>query len=256
MPIHYALYKNEKLTGKDRYLARVHSCGTLGREDVIEDMAQSGTRLTRADIAAVWDLFEQTTMRAILNGWNVTVPLGIVRLSIRGVFEGYDDRFDAGRHRIVVQFKVDNDLQEHLRYSAQTKRIHPSKLCPLLLNYRDVSTGRSNEVLTPGRIGQLYGDRLKFDPRDPRQGLFVLGQDGSVTRVEEVAENKPHTLIFLVPPLPIGFYKLAVRAACSGGSDLDVGVLDDVLRVAPPDLLLEEPAGPFSNAQWLLEMGE
>jgi hypothetical protein len=69
--------------------------------------------------------------------------------------------------------------------------------------------------------------------------------DRSVTRVEEVAENKPSTLIFLIPPLKAGSYKLAVIAACRGTEELEMGILDDVLRVGLPDPLLEQPPRDF-----------
>jgi len=58
------------------------------------------------------------------------------------------------------------------------------------------------------------------------------------------------------PPLAIGAYKLAVRASYSGSEDLDVGFLDYVLQVAPPELLLEGPAPDFDPPSMrLLEIG-
>ena len=55
--IHYSLYKNEKIAGGDRFIARVHSHGTLSREDVIKRALQRGTtgiylrRATRKSLA-------------------------------------------------------------------------------------------------------------------------------------------------------------------------------------------------------------
>jgi hypothetical protein len=256
MPIHYALYKNEKIAGENCYVARVHSIGTLDREEFIRRMLQAGTTFTESDIIGLWYLMQKTALHALADGWNVTTPFGIIWVSIQGLFKSFDDRFDSRRHKITLQFKVSADMQKEARHRVHPKRIEARDLGPHLVSYLDVCTGRYDSVLTPGRLGRLYGKRLKFDPRDPLQGIFFLGADGQVTPVEEVAENRPGTLIFLIPPLPIGPYRLAVRASYSGSPDLDVGLLDDVLQVAPPELLLEEPDRNFANkALRLLQMG-
>jgi Domain of unknown function (DUF4469) with IG-like fold len=192
----------------------------------------------------------------LLDGWNVTMPCGILQNSMRGTYENYKDRFDPKRHRGVPLFRTSGHVRKEIKDNALLKRIDPHSLRPLLVSYLDVFTGRLDCVLSPGRTGRLYGNRLKFDRHDPRQGIFALGADGSVTQVEEVPENTPHSLVFLIPPLPIGAYKLAVRASYSGSEDLVVGVLDHALRVAPPELLLEEPAPDFAPpAMHLLGMG-
>jgi len=245
MSIRYALYKNEKIAGKDHLVARVHTIGTLDKEEMLERMVRSGTTLTRTDLLGAWELIEETGRTALLDGWGISLPLCHARLSIRGVFEEYDDRFDPHRHKVVAQFQSDGDLRRAIYRDARPARMHAEELRPLLLAYYDVFTGQRDQVLTPGGIGRLYGNRLRFDPDDPRQGLFVLGADGGVVRVKQVAENRSRKLIFLVPPLPAGAYKLAVRAAYSGEKDLDVGFLDGVLQVGSPEALPEGPARPF-----------
>jgi hypothetical protein len=252
MPVRYALYRNERIAGRDRYIARVRSLGIVDREEMIDRMTRSGTTLTRSDIVGAWELLEQTALNAVLDGYAAAVPLGIVYLSVQGVFESYDDRFDAHRHRIVPQLRANSRLRRAIHWQARATRMHADELRPNLLSYLDISTGQHNRVLTPGNMGRLYGSQLKFDPDDPRQGIFILGADGSVIRVEHVAENKPRKLIFLVPLLPLGAYKLAVRADCRGARDLAVGFLDGVLRVLPPELLLEGPEEPFPSRAWQL----
>jgi hypothetical protein len=62
--IHYSLHKNEKIAGQDRYVARVHSHGTLSRADVIKRALQRGTTFTQSDLDGAWDLFETTAIDA------------------------------------------------------------------------------------------------------------------------------------------------------------------------------------------------
>lgn len=243
--IRYALYRNERIAGRGRYVARVLSNGTLTKEDVLEQVTHRNTTVTYATGEAVWEVLRQVTLSALLEGWIVTTPWGLLRLTARGLFESYSDRFDARRHRIVAHFQVDPDVQRVVLQQARPERVEADELRPSPRAFHDVASGEGDRVLTPGSIGRLSGDRLKFDPDDPRQGLFILGADGSITRVTTIAENRPRKLIFLIPPLPQGAYKLAVRAAIGGGQYVDVGFLGDVLQVAPSGRLLEEPAGPF-----------
>jgi len=255
MPIYYALHKNEKIAGKDRYVARTHSIGTLSREEMIKRMCQAGTTFTESDMIGLWYLMRATALKAILDGWNVTTPFGILWVSARGIYKSYDDRFDGRRHKFALQLKIDSEFQKEFERDVRPKKIEAHDQRPLLISYRDVCTEQHDSVLTPSRMGQLYGQRLQFDPQDPQQGIHVLSADGNATRVEEVAVNQPKSLIFLIPPLPYGYYKLAVVIK-GKGQELAVGILDDILRVAPPDLLLEEPQGPFpTTAMRLLEMG-
>ncbi len=247
MPIHFALYKNKHIAGEKRYLARVRSIGTLSREAMIERMCRYSTTLTRANLNAAWDLIELAATRALLEGWNVTIPTAILSIFVRGLFESYDDRFDPNRHEFVVNCQADRKTRKIIRLEARPQREHPDEPRPIVRIYTDNFTNLANQVITPGRTGTLQGDKLKFDKDDPRQGIFILGVDGSVTHVEEVAHGEAKVVVFLVPPLPFGFYKIAVRAACGGGEDLDVGYLGPVLHVVPPhDLLLEPPEDPFA----------
>lgn len=95
-------------------------------------------------------------------------------------------------------------------------------------NYNDETGGG---VLTPGGMARLNGYRLKFDPADPAQGIFLIAANSSVTRVEIVGRNMPNELIFLTPPgLTPGQYRLEVRA-CFGPNHLRSGQLQELLTV-------------------------
>jgi hypothetical protein len=80
-------------------------------------------------------------------------------------------------------------------------------------------------------MGRLHGHRLKFDPDDPTQGIFFVHSDHSETPVEVVGENLPAKLIFTVPALPAGDYRLTVRATVNGTTEVRSGTLDETLTV-------------------------
>ena len=99
------------------------------------------------------------------------------------------------------------------------------------LYMNDLGSGARNETLTPGNIAQLKGSRLKFDPADAAQGIFLVAPNGSETRVATVSRNKPAQLDFLVPALPAGTYRVEVRAALYKTNGLRKGALPAELMV-------------------------
>ena len=60
-----------------------------------------------------------------------------------------------------------------------------------------LNSSELNSRVTPGRMGQITGHRLRFDPGDTSQGIFFV--NGSATRVSVAGKNDPSELMFLVP---------------------------------------------------------
>ena len=101
---------------------------------------------------------------------------------------------------------------------------------PILLEFFDYNTGERNTVLTHGSIGGIVGHRLKFDMKDPRQGIFLIAEDGTESRITVVGMNKPSQLMFSLPAsLPSGNYILEVRVLFS--NSIRSGRLAKTLRV-------------------------
>jgi hypothetical protein len=81
-------------------------------------------------------------------------------------------------------------------------------------------------------MAQVTGHRLKFDPDDPEQGIFLIpAKNGKAIRINETARNKGRELIFMVPSdLPVGLYVLEVRTIF-GRHSLRTGRLEEKLIV-------------------------
>ncbi|MDZ7693882.1 MAG: DUF4469 domain-containing protein [Balneolaceae bacterium] len=82
-------------------------------------------------------------------------------------------------------------------------------------------------ILTPGSGARITGALLKFDQKDPNQGVFFVNiEDGSATRVETtMLKNKPSELIFMNPLLDPGTYYLEVRSILTGNTKIRTGRL-------------------------------
>jgi hypothetical protein len=78
----------------------------------------------------------------------------------------------------------------------------------------------------------LTGYRLRYDPADPDQGIFLLAADGTATRVERFIKLMPGAVSLITPALPAGTYTLEVRANVSGNGDIRSGQLKVPLTVS------------------------
>ena len=92
--------------------------------------------------------------------------------------------------------------------------------------------------MTRRLTGQVSGSRLKFDPAEADEGLYVVATAGGETKVATVQKNKRSQLVFLVPAaLGGGTYHLEVRARMGTGTSsrqLRIGRLDATLTSFPP----------------------
>ena len=125
---------------------------------------------------------------ALQEGYNVVTPLVNYRMSIRGVFEGPLDGFDESRHRLLPRLLPGKRLRKALR-DVPVAKVRSEKPRPQPLMYLDIATGVSDDIVTPGGVGQVAGDRLRFDPADPDEGIFFVSGENGTTRVETMVKN-------------------------------------------------------------------
>lgn len=251
MSIRYILLKNN-LNDKKGYVARVQPIGTLDMDEVIEHMLHRGSTVGRADVLAVLALYHSVIQDLVLQGYNVSTSLANFRVRVQGLFDDWDDKFDRRRHRVVAQTVPGKEFRQAIERKARLTRGRSVGAGPHPRQYTDVNSGARNSTLTPGGIGRLWGWRLKFDPADPDQGIFIRPleegrraiRSGEV-QVRVVAQNEPRVLIFQVPPLPPGDYRLVVRASTCAGGPVHEGDLYERLTVAAEAAVEEtEPTLP------------
>ena len=228
--IHYTLFENNLTSDPTDYRATVQPVGRAELEDVIERIIQRGSTVSKSDILSVLEEYHHAIESLLLDGLNVVTPSANYSVSVRGVFNGQADRFDPSRHQVTATVNPGVRLRRAIRERAQVIKQEATRPTPNPLEFTDMNSGERNSLLTPGGIGQVVGHRLKFDPTDANQGIFLIAEDGSVTQVTVVARNMPSELTFLIPAnLAAGDYTLEVRADFSG--DLRTGALDATLTV-------------------------
>lgn len=198
----------------------------------MDRMMQRGSGLSRQDAQAALSLFFNTIETMVLEGYRVVTPLAVFGAKIKGRFDHPEDTFNSTRHKVEAAVSAGADIRRSVQDKAQMVQQEANSPHPKPEAFFDPVSGERNSQVNAGRVGQVTGRRLKFDPADPTQGIFFIAADGSAVRAEVMVMNTPRKLIFEVPAgLAAGDYVLEVRAAVNSGT-VRSGRLVDVLTVA------------------------
>ncbi len=229
--IRYYLQPNYISTDPNDQVARIVANNVFDTEAIIKLMLLRGTTLTETDIRAVVYLLCDVTCRAVADGNNVNLPIGNIRPGIIGIFNSATDSFDGSRHTKKATLSAGALLWEYMEKATVEKVLQPPA-SPALLEYFDVNTQLANARLTPGGIGQLAGDELKFNPANAAEGIFIINSTGTATQASIIASRTEGKLVFSVPTgLAAGNYTLEVRRGYGNAASIRTGTLNEVLQV-------------------------
>lgn len=229
--LRYALFENKLTSDPDDHKAVVQPISTKTMEDVADLMVSRGSTVTRAEVLSVMEEFTLATMQFLRDGHNIITPLFKLSLSVSGVFDNAYDTYDTSRHEVNVCINPGMRLRE-VPTLVKLEKVTSIRPMPVLQSFRDVTSGKENETLTPGGVGRIIGTLLRFDVADPDQGVFFTAMNGFVTKVEILASQKPSEVIFVIPAtLTPGEYSLSVRATLNRGKDIREGFLIENLRI-------------------------
>jgi hypothetical protein len=232
MPIKYYLQPNPITPDPNDQSARVLPNASLSLNDIISKMMKRGTTVTEADARAVLNLFFEVVCDELVEGNFVNLPLANIRVGISGVFTSVTDDFDASRHAIRATLSPGLLLNEKMRAARPEKILQPMP-SPVILEFLNLNTNTVNSVLTPGGIGQIIGEELKFNPDNLQDGVFFIKSDGSETKATVFATRTLGKLVFNIPTaLTAGNYTLEVRRAYTKDNVIRKGTLPEVLTVA------------------------
>lgn len=234
MSINYALFPN-RLTGEEnQYRAVTKLNGSQDLESIIRQMMLQGSTVTEADIRAVLTEAIRAAANMLIQGQRVNFG-GLVQLwpGITGKFQGKGDHYDRTRHQIRINTSAGKSIVEEVRRIAEPSKTLSAKPAPILFDFIDNATGAENQSITGGEIGSIVGNRLKFNPEQPDEGIFIINTaDLSEVRIAKTQRNKPGELVFLVPgDLTKGAqFRIEVRVRLPRTEDLRKGELEYILQ--------------------------
>jgi len=207
----YALRENLLTAAPDDFMAQVQDVRSYTLDEIIDAMMQKGSTLTRADVAAVLQIYGEVCASLIADGSALNTPLMNTSLSISGVFNGANDAFDKKRHTVNLNISAGTLLRSVLP-KVKCEKTGTVSTDPYINEVKDVVSGTINTTLTKGGVVQLTGSRLKFDQKDTAQGIFFVPETGEAVRATVIAENKPARVMAIIPAdLAAGTYYIEVR---------------------------------------------
>ena len=231
MAMKYYLQPNPITPDPNDQSARVMASNVLNFEDIVQEARRRGTTLTETDLRAAGNLIFETIAYALAQGNNVNTPLANFKGSITGVFTNATDSFDPTRHTVKAVISQGTMLSEQMA-NATLEKVLQSQPSPTLIEYFDVNSQTANAKLTPGGIGQVVGEELKFDPANAAEGIFLIDTGGTETKIAILATRTEGKLVFSVPTgLAPGNYTLEVRRGYGNAATIRKGALNDALQI-------------------------
>ncbi len=233
MSIKYYLQPNPITPDPNDQSARVISNQVHDLNSIIFEILRRGSTVTEADANAVLKLFFEVVSDEVAEGNSVNLPLVNIRPGISGVFSNLTDSFDGSRHIKKANVTAGVLLNEKLA-AAKVEKVVQATAAPALIQFLDVNTQNTNSILTPGGIGQIIGEELKFNPDAAAEGIYFVAADGRATKVDVLASRTEGKLVFSIPAtLAAGSYILEVKKGY-GTTNLVTrsGSLQDALQVS------------------------
>ena len=234
MTIKYALYENKLTEAADLYAARVLISGSADLNTVADRIVEQGSTVTRTDVIAVLEGAIVAVENLILEGARVNFG-GLCDLypKIKGKFNGITDHYDPSRHQVDVGAAPGSRVRKTIRESATVTKEETILPSPLILEYVDLGSGEINDHVTPGSIGTIHGSRLAFDEQASDEGIYFRSASGpGYVKVSAIQKNKPSELVFMVPELTAGTYRVEVNKRFTTDGQLRTGRMDTILTVA------------------------
>ena len=231
MALKFALFENHLTSDRNDYMAVVQNLQSRTQEDVIDLMISRGSTVTKAETLSVFEEYTIALVQLLKEGYAINTPIFNLSPSVKGVFNSPDQSFTPAVHSVKINITPGSRLRG-IGTQVSVERVKGSSPQPDPEYLDDLGSGTRNDQLTPGNIAQVRGSRLKYDAGDPAQGIFLIASDGTETKVNTVAHNKPGQLDFLVPVLEPGEYQLEVRSLMNKTTEIRRGSLSALLTVA------------------------
>ena len=231
--IPYSLIDNKLTPDPNDLRAQVRNTTTVNIEELADRIVRPGSTVTKAEFLAMYEELGAEMVKAVLRGESVVTDIVTLRATLTGVWTSAQDTFDPTRHHGRVRMSPGIRLRRAEAEMAFTLERPQDQSAPLPDRLEDFTSASINGTLTKGGVVRLTGSKLKYDPADPAQGVFLVKSTGAETRITNVKDNKPSAQLLLLPAnLTAGTYRLEVRTKIKGSTQLKTATLGAPLTVA------------------------
>lgn len=204
------LYDNKLTDKQNDYCGKVNITGTVRNPNIAERIVKARTEYRYETIVNILDMSDEIKRNAIAEGKSVIDGVGQWILSISGLIDGEQLKFDPTKHKFSVTFTPGNKLLALLKNLSANFRM--AKIGPVVNSFLDSTTKSVNQVLTPNAPAVINGSNLIVKGDDPSVGVYFIpdGVNQTPIKVNLIVTNTKSQIIIQVPNLPDGQYMLSV----------------------------------------------
>jgi len=211
----YTLRKNKIVSKEgDAYIAMTTDYKTFSREDLVKQICeQRGTILKTTETRAVLDTFFDQLTDNLERGIAYRDDFFTLRTNIKGVFTDEADKFDVKRHVVRASLGEGKELKQIVA-SIKPKKAREKNIAPEIKEVINLIDPDKGNNINPGQIIEVKGARLKFNPDDKEQGVFLESLMGRHTyRLSEYRSIRPSGFYCFIPEdIADGEYVIYLKA--------------------------------------------
>jgi hypothetical protein len=255
MSLKISIRKNTLPACPSPFIVRSDSSEMVEFDKFVAIMAQGRTTLSKTEILACMQLYMEELEKQLVEGRTVKTPTGSFFLCAAGSLESVDDAFlprdPSSGHEVRLHHRPERSFEESIL--SRLEIVREEKVDLAVPRIMTVLTAGDDPLsaLLPGGMIQVKGSRLRFDPKEARQGVFFIAQSGAEERSPFCPMIQPGVVLASLPAsLPVGTYAVALRATVNGHDlrearfeGLIVGTADTPAAPVP-----EAPASPAASS--------
>lgn len=210
---------NHLPTSEAEYLVHSECSDTVDVEGLVDAMMIRNSSLTRSDILSCCTLLASTIYDLVQDGKYVNTFMGSFYMSASGTLDSVTEAFQPGSesndHDVRLHHRPPRKVQTMLRMNTKIERLeHFDKRMAAIWSACS-TTDDAPDQAKPGESVQIVGERMSFDKKDPRQGVFFINGEAMRSAIYHVTKNQ--LIAAAIPPeLEKGAYMLVVRTMPNG----------------------------------------
>jgi hypothetical protein len=203
------------------FIVHSETSAVIDYDRFVDLMSRGRTTLSKVDILAAMQLYKEELQKQLALGNTVKTPTGSFYLSAGGCMDYLDEAFQpedqANNHEIRLHHKPEKGFEEAVLSELEVEREEKPDLSrPSVRAVRSAGEDKPKAIRSGGMV-QVTGLRLRFDPKDSKQGVFFIAEAGAETRSPFYPMLNPGLVLASVPAaLAAGSYTVTVRAAVNG----------------------------------------
>lgn len=206
---------------KDHHMIpRVWVPRTYDLEALIDALVADRSELSREALRSAAYQLVNKAIEQLVEGYAVSTPLGTLTPTVTGLWNFNRLSPDArAQNKASVSFSMGKELKKALENPLFRVEDRP-KTGPCVTSFRDMESGKTDEVLTPGKPVIIEGKLLLMNGDSPERGLYLLNEETRETRAFIPGDRfdlpgRSRIIVTIPADLAPGRYLLAVASQCT-----------------------------------------